>query len=270
MLVLVVVLFVVALLLAGKNAQQPSSSSSSAPTSSSREPVSSSAPSSSLPQSTAPDLPAAAGQYDLEGLPPLYNRKNEIPDAVTRELLNGGLIDVGGGQQMQEQAAGAFLAMYDAARQEGVDLAPVSGYRSNETQSNNYENSIRNYEAQGSSHDEAVYLTQRYYAVPGTSEHEAGLAMDIGWIEDSFGDSAEFGWLQEHCAEYGFIFRYRSGDDIENITGIAYEPWHYRFVGANHAKKMNELGLKTLEEYIALYSPEGVDTTPVSEGLTDG
>jgi D-alanyl-D-alanine carboxypeptidase len=70
-------------------------------------------------------------------------------------------------------------------------------------------------------------------------------------IKDGFGETPAFAWLQEHATEYGFIFRYRK--ETEAITGIAYEPWHYRYVGANHAEKIVELNI-TLEEYIDGYA----------------
>ncbi|MDL2219140.1 M15 family metallopeptidase, partial [Ruminococcaceae bacterium OttesenSCG-928-O06] len=236
--VLVVILFLVALLFAGGTKPQ----SSSAPSSVSQ-------PSSSVPVSSAPSVPSRTPTpYDLESLPPLFNFENYIPDEY-RTAMEPTLTDIGGGQQMEAAAAAAFLAMHKAAAADGIDLVPVSGFRSNQQQTNNYNASIQRYLNQGYSQQQAVTMTEGYYAIPGTSEHEAGLAIDIGWIEDSFENSDAFAWLQENAVTYGFILRY--ANDTFDITHIRYEPWHYRFVGANHAEKIVELGI-TLEEYTAL------------------
>lgn len=244
-LVLVVVLFVVALLVAGKGVagQAPS-----APSALPQSVASSSEPVSSVSQPEVLQPPAATGPYDVEGLPPLYNYQNPIPEGTAPDL-----VDVGYGQQMDRAAAAAFLAMQEAAAAEGIELTPVSGFRSHETQTNNYNASIQRYLAQGIDEAEATRLTERYYAIPGTSEHEAGLAMDINLVEDSFADTPAFAWLQQHANEYGFLFRYRA--EAEEITHIAYEPWHYRYVGANHAAEIEKRGI-TLEEYMEVYTAQ--------------
>ena len=82
---------------------------------------------------------------------------------------------------------------------------------------------------------------------PGTSEHNAGLCMDIISLDVSFENTKAFAWLQNHAADYGFILRYPKNKD--NITEITYEPWHWRYVGVEHAKAMNERRL-CLEEYV--------------------
>ncbi len=205
--------------------------------------------SSSAPSSSEASVPLpVTGPYDTAELPALYNFENPIPEEYTAELLDN-LIPVGGGHTMASEAGNAYMAMFDAAAAEGVALTPVSGYRSNQQQSTNYNNSIQRYLNQGYSEAEATLLTQDYYAIPGTSEHEAGLAMDIGWIDDSFEGSAAFAWLQENAAEYGFILRYQ--DNTYETTHIRYEPWHYRFIGANYAQQYVELGMETLEDYTA-------------------
>ena len=89
--------------------------------------------------------------------------------------------------------------------------------------------------------------------IPGTSEHATGLAVDIistkyGELDEKQGDTEEQKWLMEHCSEYGFVLRFPQ--DKSNITGIIYEPWHYRYVGVDAAKEMTEKGL-TLEEYVS-------------------
>ena len=96
-----------------------------------------------------------------------------------------------------------------------------------------------------------VIFTKKSVAIPGTSEHATGLAVDImstkyGELDEKQGDTEEQKWLMEHCSEYGFVLRFPQ--DKSDITGIVYEPWHYRYVGVDAAKEMTENGL-TLEEY---------------------
>lgn len=233
---MVLALFLVALLISSlaipQQAEAPSSSLvSSLPPASSSKPVSS-----------APPL----GPYDEKELPMLLNAKHPLPDDYEPELADVGYAN-GRQQTMQVRAAAAFSAMAEAAKADGITLSPFSAYRSHQHQVTNYNRSIENYKASGYTEEKAVELTQQYYAVPGTSEHEAGFSVDINGIEQSFEKTPAYAWLQEHCTTYGFILRYPA--NAEEITGIAYEPWHYRYVGANHAKIIAEKGI-TLEEYI--------------------
>ena len=78
----------------------------------------------------------------------------------------------------------------------------------------------------------------RYSARPGHSEHQSGLAMDVGAIDNNYGNTPAGKWLAEHCADYGFILRYPQGK--ENITGYMYEPWHIRYVGVQYARGNHE------------------------------
>lgn len=237
--VLVVIMFLVALLLGNKE-EKPQSSSTSIPISTANTPVS------SVPEPPKEEVPPATGEYDVAGLPPLYNYENFIPDDYVLDLA-----DIGSGHTMQAPAAAAYRDMVAAAAADGVILSPISGYRSHQHQTNNYNNKIQSYLAQGYSEAEAQLRTENYIAIPGTSEHEAGLAIDINSLEESFDTTPAFEWLQKHAAEYGFILRYRQ--ETYDITHINYEPWHYRFVGANHAARIQQLGGITLEEYLALF-----------------
>ncbi len=208
--------------------------------------VSVSTPTVSTPPVSVPAviIPPVTGEMDVEGIPPLYNRFNAIP----QEALDALVLAPAGHLQMEEQAAAAFNAMYEAAAADGITLTPVSGYRNNNTQTTNYNNSIQRYLSSGYSEEEAIRLTEQYYAIPGTSEHEAGLAMDIGHIDDSFANTPAYNWLQENCTQYGFIYRYPQ--DAVDVTHINWEPWHYRFIGANHALEYERLGMNSLEEYV--------------------
>ena len=107
-------------------------------------------------------------------------------------------------------------------------------------------------QGQGDERSEAYEEASRSVAIPGTSEHQLGLALDIlgsGYssLNEGFADTKAGQWLAENCAKYGFILRYPKGK--EDITGIIYEPWHFRYVGNPHALMISDEGL-TLEEYL--------------------
>jgi D-alanyl-D-alanine carboxypeptidase len=126
----------------------------------------------------------------------------------------------------------AANSMFKQAQSDGVKgFTITSGYRTEEKQQELYEND-----------------TDGTAAMPGASEHETGLAFDVTTRYDSgeFDDTEQFLWLSEHCWDFGFILRYPK--DKEDITGIPYEPWHYRYVGVEIAKEIHENGW-TLEEY---------------------
>ncbi len=141
----------------------------------------------------------------------------------------------------------AYQEMLKAANRDGISLWVLSAYRSNETQTRNFNNKVQEYKNLGYTDEEAYIATAAYIAVPGTSEHSAGLAIDLNWIVEEFENTPEFEWLQENCADYGFILRYPKGK--EDITKINYEPWHYRYVGSNHAQIIMESEM-CLEEYL--------------------
>lgn len=132
---------------------------------------------------------------------------------------------------LKREAFEAANRMFESARQDGIEgFILTSGYRS--------------YARQRELYDESRDGTAAY---PGTSEHQTGLALDVTAYNDGgFQTTEQFRWLSAHCHEHGFILRYPEGD--EEITGIPYEPWHYRYVGADAARIMHENGW-TLEEY---------------------
>lgn len=139
-------------------------------------------------------------------------------------------------------AQAAFDKMQAAAAKEGLNIYISSGFRSYDYQSGLYDRYV-----QRSGKAEA----DRYSARPGHSEHQTGLAFDLNSIDMTFADTDECAWVNEHCAEYGFIIRYPKGS--ESITGYMYEPWHLRYLGAENAKKVYDSGL-TLEEYLGIDS----------------
>ncbi len=155
----------------------------------------------------------------------------------------------GSGVYLDYRVAPHYQKMYDAAKEDGVTLTPNSGYRSYETQKNNFNNKINLYVSQGYDKVTATQNAARIILPPGTSEHNAGLAMDIGWVTEDFENSAAYAWLDEHAQDYGFILRYPKSEDKQSITEIIYEPWHWRYVGVEAAKAMKETG-QVLEEYL--------------------
>lgn len=150
-------------------------------------------------------------------------------------------------EKLEKTAAEHYEAMYEAAQKEGLTLTPCSGYRSFALQQQNYENKAAYYESIGYSKKEALIKAAAVIMPAGSSEHNLGLAMDIVCAEDRFADTEEFKWLTLHAADYGFILRYPA--DKTAITKVVYEPWHWRYVGVEEAKKIKESGL-CLEEYI--------------------
>lgn len=131
------------------------------------------------------------------------------------------------------------------------------------TQSVNYNANVQRLLKQGVTKDEAIRQTNLYYTVPGHSEHHSGLAFDIitpeyhrdvYTLNEKFAQTKAYTWLRGNCAEYGFILRYPK--EKYNITTINFEPWHYRYVGVEHAKYITENNL-CLEEYIELLKQAG-------------
>lgn len=138
------------------------------------------------------------------------------------------------------------------AKDAGLSMYVASAYRSYEKQREVFNNTMQDWISQGYSPLNAYDETKKSVAVPGTSEHATGLAVDIisseyEALDDRQGDTEEQKWLMEHCWEYGFILRYPS--DKSDVTNIVYEPWHYRYVGKEAAKEITEQNI-TLEEYV--------------------
>lgn len=175
----------------------------------------------------------------------LLNRYYRLPDGYEPKLAEA---VKGSGVKLDYRVAPYYQEMYNAALTDGITLTPVSGYRSYARQKRNFENRIALYESKGFTKAEAALKTSEVILLPGTSEHNAGLAMDICSLEVSFENSKEFAWLQAHAHEYGFIMRYP--ENKTHITKITYEPWHYRFVGVELAAELKATGL-VLEEYLA-------------------
>lgn len=178
----------------------------------------------------------------------LVNRDFILPDGYMPELENAVEGDYSD-QKLDYRVAPYYNAMYQAALDDGVELVPISGYRSVERQTRNFENKIQKYIDEGYGEIEATQMAAKIILPPGTSEHNAGLAMDICSLYESFEDTEEFEWLSENAADYGFILRYP--EDKQDITKIIYEPWHWRYVGVEAAREMKASG-ECLEEYLGV------------------
>ena len=148
-------------------------------------------------------------------------------------------------RQMRQVAADALELLFADAKEQGIDLIAVSGFRSYSRQKTIYE-----YNVQKKGQEDA----DKYSAKPGTSEHQTGLAMDVGsanetaatLLEESFKQTNEGAWLAENAHNFGFIIRYPKGKS--DITGYNYEPWHIRYIGKEIATEIYNKGI-TLEEY---------------------
>lgn len=166
--------------------------------------------------------------------------KDFVPENLVRINNDGYMLD--------SRAYGAYKDMVAAAWEDGVTIYSISAYRSYSRQETLFKNRVqRCINEDGLSEEEAIKKAGTIVAVPGTSEHQVGLAIDFNSVEQSFENTKAGKWLAENCTDYGFILRYPT--DKTEITGIIYEPWHFRFVGVKHAKQMEALDM-CLEEYV--------------------
>lgn len=151
--------------------------------------------------------------------------------------------------QLDERVAPFYLKMYTAAKADGCTLTPYSGYRTYTRQQENFDRRVSYYIEQGAEEAEARLKTQTRILPAGASEHNMGFSMDIVSASADFVSTKEFSWLCEHAHEYGFILRYP--ENKTDITGVMYEPWHWRYVGEKAAKEMKASG-QCLEEYLGI------------------
>lgn len=175
----------------------------------------------------------------------LVNSSYRIPEDYHPDLV----YVCGSSERLDKKVAEHYEKMYDAAKKEGIELTPCSGYRSYELQERNYTRKVEFFESQGYPTDEAKLKAATIIMPPGSSEHNLGYAMDIICVEEWFEDTDEFRWLQKNAADYGFILRYPK--DKQDITKVIYEPWHWRYVGVELAKELKSSGL-VLEEYMGV------------------
>ena len=187
---------------------------------------------------------AALPEKNINGDIFLVNRQHVISEQYVPDSLRKTQVH-GMSQSMREDAAAALEELFQAAQSEGVRLSSVSGYRSYSKQSLLYTRKVN----RTGSETEADKLVAR----PGTSEHQLGLAMDLkatptSNLSASFAKTKQGQWVAENAHRFGFIIRYK--EEWTDITGYAYEPWHIRYVGKEHAAIIYEMDIP-LETYIA-------------------
>lgn len=172
----------------------------------------------------------------------LVNDDNHIPDNWDVELTN-----LSNGEQVASLIYPDLQEMFDDMRADGIYPFVRAGYRSDNEQKRVLNEKTAAYMAEGYSKSRARELALETVALPGTSEHELGLAVDINAVEGKSDSNEVYSWLAENAYKYGFIMRYPK--DKTDITGKDYEPWHYRYVGKEAAKEMYNSG-ECLEEYL--------------------
>ena len=190
-------------------------------------------------------LPAFAAQEDP--LLTLVNPWNPLPEDWTVELVS-----IGNGHKVDSVCYDDLMQMLSDCRAEGLDPQVASSYRTWDYQEYLFQRKVNFYLQKGYGEDQARSLAGTVVAVPGTSEHQLGLALDLvdnsNWnLDESQEKTPVQQWLMKNSWRYGFILRYPNGKS--ESTGIIYEPWHYRYVGKETAKLVYESGL-CLEEYL--------------------
>ena len=184
-------------------------------------------------------LDTVAPQHDADGLLFLVNREYTVSEAYEPADLE--MSDVPGQvRRMRREAAAALREMFQVCKEEtGLTLLSISGYRSYEKQEGIYKRKLRTVKGN-------VAKAQEFVAPPGASEHQLGVAMDVGQkhkihLEISFGETEGGKWCRENCWRFGYILRY--DEPWEEITGYKYEPWHFRYVGKEYAKEIHEANI---------------------------
>lgn len=183
-----------------------------------------------------------------ESVTALVNKQNKLPDDYEpSELVYPDVAFIFSEKidkrKMRKVAADALEDLFAGAKKDKIYLAGVSAYRSQATQKTLFDRYVKK---------DGLEKARTYSAIPGTSEHQTGLAIDVSGsdgkcaAESCFGGTDEAVWLGKHASEYGFIIRYPEGKD--KITGYKYEPWHLRYVGKSLAKELKDND-ETLEEY---------------------
>lgn len=177
----------------------------------------------------------------------LVNKWNPVDEDYVPELTT-----LSEGHKVDSRIADELLDMIHGAKEAGYSIYILSAYRDIEKQTTLYEAEVQEWLDAGYSRKDAEEQAGTVVAVPGTSEHHLGLAVDLVSSEHvKLDEGAEktkgYKWLVAHCHEYGFILRYPN--DTTEITGIIYEPWHFRYVGVEAATEIMEEGI-TLEEYL--------------------
>lgn len=180
----------------------------------------------------------------------LINKQHPIPDDYSFTLTT-----ITGSMQCDERILEDLLLMLQAAKNDQVNLIICSPYRTDASQVSIFSRHVKAYMNKGLNYIDSFKLASQEATVPGYSEHQIGLSLDIYTashmtLDSAYGETEAGRWLAEHCSEYGFILRYPKGK--EYITSIGYEPWHFRYVGKEAAQIIMSEGI-TLEEFWERY-----------------
>ena len=188
-----------------------------------------------------PDIDVPSGDWASI----LVNQKSLLPDGFSVEVaeFSGGQVD--------KRILEITKAMFADAKKDGITLKLVDAYRSYDLQKKLFEDKVASYTAKGYSLGDAETEAATITARPNTSEHQTGLALDIitpsyTKRDKGFANTDAFKWLNANAQDYGFTLRYKKGK--QDLTGVIYEPWHWRFVGVKAARAMKKSG-EVLEEY---------------------
>jgi D-alanyl-D-alanine carboxypeptidase len=177
----------------------------------------------------------------------LINKQHTIPEDYEFTLGT-----IKGSMRCDERIIEPLTQMFAAAKQDGVNLIVCSPYRDMARQEYLFDRKVKNYQSTGMSYMDAYKKASITVTLPGASEHQVGLAVDVisdtyTSLEVGFADTEAGKWLAKHSWEYGFILRYPLGK--EEITGIQFEPWHFRYVGIDAAEVITSQNI-TLEEFV--------------------
>ena len=177
----------------------------------------------------------------------LINKQHPVPEDYTFTLGT-----IKGNMKCDERIIEPLAQMFKAAADDGINLEVRSPYRDISRQEYLFDRKMKTYINQGYSYIDAYKESSAVVTVPGASEHQIGISLDItsdtySMLNEGFEDTDAGKWLRDNSYKYGFILRYPKGK--EEITGIIYEPWHFRYVGVEAATVMYEQGL-TLEEFV--------------------
>ena len=209
------------------------------------------------PEDKAPEKPAETPEPETNQTPQQSSGSTGTSAASLTVVVNkqhalspinyvpANLVSVGNGQLARTEAAQALTSLLSAAQKAGKPMYALSGYRSYNTQTSLYNSYVQS---------DGQAAADTYSARPGYSEHQTGLAIDVGNgtcnLDICFGNTAAGKWLAANAYSYGFIIRYPSGKT--SVTGYQYEPWHLRYVGTSVSKDMHAKGTTTLEEYFGI------------------
>ena len=171
----------------------------------------------------------------------LVNAWNEIP-----EDYNVTLTELSNSQMIDSRIYPCLQDMFDAMREDVIYPIVREGYRTADEQQRILDDKVMAFIREGYSKSRAKRLAEKWVAIPGTSEHQLGIAVDINADKEKSSNEDVYEWLAENAYKYGFILRYPQ--DKEDITGTAYEPWHYRYVGEEAAEEIFNRQI-CLEEY---------------------